>query len=516
MKRLAMARAWPLLLSAAVLAVIFPTAVPLCGGDTAAAGLQVRYTGGTRLSGIVQLRASASAGSARVVAVSFFLDERALGTDTTRPFSLDVPVALERAGEHSLRAVAVDNRGRRKSSRPVSVTTGGRLKRVLEASPTRGLSRALRALEAGSVTVRLAPGRYELQEVSLGNGARLIGAGASTVIAAPGGGYWAVLVARGRHVRVSDLAIDGGGPGDGHGHAIEIASGAADVRLSRLRLRRVREAGIYASGSYGDVSIQDSVISGGGSSSSVGVLFGDGASDASVVRTRIGGFRDWGINFVHVSHGDTVAAPRALALDNTISAIDDPNKADGTNEGAIWSGGTQAAIIGNVIRRTGWDGIETVGSSLGISVVGNDIARTGVGIYIEHSTNRSLFASNRIANVETGINVEWYYQGVGSTQNHFVANELINAGRGVFIDVGDDGNLVERNLFLDVEAPIILQGSSGNRVRDNRACGARGTLVNEAIGLWENETQALPSGNVLERNRLLSCSRLSELRQAGG
>ena len=43
---------------------------------------------------------------------------------------------------------------------------------------------------------------------------------------------------------------------------------------------------------------------------------------------------------------------------------------------------------------TGWDGIQTVGSSHGTTIVGNDIARTRTGIYVEHETTRSLIAGN--------------------------------------------------------------------------------------------------------------------------
>lgn len=508
---------WWLLVPPAVAVVALVTTVPLCGGGTAVSPVRVSYTGGERLWGMATLRAGARASGARVAAVSFFLDGRPVGTDTVAPFSLDFPAALERPGSHRLKIVAVDDRGRRGSSGPIRVKTGGRLNRMLEASPARGLSKALRALAEGNVTVRLAPGRYVLDSVSLGSGARLLGSGPTTVIAAPEGRYWAVLVARGRRVRVSDLAIDGAGPADiqgdgGYGHAVEIASGAGDVRLTRLRMKRVREAGIYASGSYRNVSVQDSVISG-AMGASAGVLYGDRASDASVIRTRVSGFKDWGVNFVHVPTGDAKAAPRALALDNRICGINDPNRADGTNEGAIWSGGTKAAIIGNVIRNTGWDGIETVGSSLGISVVDNEIARTPVGIYIEHSTNRSLFKGNTIQDVKTGINVEWRYQGVGSNQNRFVGNEIANAERGLFIDVGDDGNLAEGNLFANVAAPITLQGSSGNVIRSNRACSSGGRLVSEVVGLWEDQTLAVPRDNSIARNSVLSCSKLRELRR---
>ena len=54
-----------------------------------------------------------------------------------------------------------------------------------------------------------------------------------------------------------------------------------------------------------------------------------------------------------------------------------------------------------------------------VTVIGNEIARTRVGMYLEHETNESLFARNTIADVATGINVEWRYDGNGSSGNTF-------------------------------------------------------------------------------------------------
>ena len=63
------------------------------------------------------------------------------------------------------------------------------------------------ALAHGHTTVRLLPGRYHLTEIRLGSGARLVGSGPRTIIAAPRGSYWALLVASGQKIRVSDLAM---------------------------------------------------------------------------------------------------------------------------------------------------------------------------------------------------------------------------------------------------------------------------------------------------------------------
>jgi parallel beta-helix repeat protein len=172
----------------------------------------------------------------------------------------------------------------------------------------------------------------------------------------------------------------------------------------------------------------------------------------------------------------------------------------GTNEGGIWTGGVEAAIIGNTIRRTRWDGIETVGSSTRTTVVDNRIFSTKTGIYLEHSTNESLISGNVIARARTGINVEWRHEGVGSSRNTFTSNRLV--GGGLFVDVGGDGNLIEDNVFVGGPRPaIVLQGSSKNTVRANLGCGGDGHLVGQQVGKWDDGRRAYPRDNHLEDNR---------------
>jgi parallel beta-helix repeat protein len=223
-------------------------------------------------------------------------------------------------------------------------------------------------------------------------------------------------------------------------------------------------------------------------------------NDVSVVRTRVSRFRDYGINFVQVPHDNTSSGLRALALDNVVLDIDHPGDTQGTTEGGIWSGGARAAIIGNIVRRAGWDGIETVGSSHEVSIVGNRISDTPVGIYLEHATTRSLIANNVIMRVRTGINVEWEYGGVGSGDNSFVDNHVREASDvGLFIDTGADGNDVVGNRIAAGVAGIVLQGSSRNRVEKNVVCGTT-MHVEQRDGRWDDNSLASPADNTLSAN----------------
>ena len=435
---------------------------------------RVAYTGPRRLEGIATLRARVRPAGGRVVAVTFLLDGEPLGTDTTAPYRLDVDASLLPRGRHRLRVAAVDSLGSRTTGRAVGVSSGGR--RAPAVTPATGLGPVLPALARGGATVRLAPGRYEVPHLELGSGARLVGSGPRTVLAAAGGG-WSLVTVRGRGVRIADLTLDGSGRAE---RAVGVAGGSHDVRLQRLRIRGIRVTGVEAWGVHSGISVQDSTITGSAArGSGVFELGSDESRDMSVIRTRISGFGSYGINFAQRAYDRPAAALRALALDNDISDIDDPRAADGTHEGGIWSGGVAAAIIGNRVSDTGWDGIQTVGSSRRVTVVGNRIARTGVGIYLEHETNDALFARNVITDVRIGINSEWRYDGAGSSGNTFEANTVVRpAEAAVFVDVEGDRNRIVDNVVAGGTGPVVvLQGASGNLVAGNRGCERPGQPV---------------------------------------
>jgi len=392
---------------------------------------------------------------------------------------------------------------------------------VVKATPGRSFAEASQALRRGGVTVRLAPGRYEVQELELGSGARLVGAGEGTVIAPPPGArYWALLVAKGSRIRISDLAIDGGGgPAAASsregGIAVAVFDGSRDVRVERVHIRGVRTDGLNAWGTHANVSVQDSVIDGGGTArAGVFTLGSDRSRGTSVIRTRISGFRSYGILLGQTAFGRARAALHGLALDNEITDIRDPDRDGcvtdprttsgcGTNEGGIWTGGVEAAIIGNTVRRARWDGIETVGSSTRTTIVANEISDTRTGIYLEHSTNDSLITRNLIVDAKTGINVEWFHDGVGSSRNAFTFNRVVRAESGLFVDVGSDGNRIVGNVFVEGARPgITLQGSSGNLVQGNLGCGRAGTpLVGLASGRRDDGSLARSGRNRLVGNR---------------
>jgi parallel beta-helix repeat protein len=472
--------------------------------------LAVRYRGPRSLRGRITLRAKVG-DDTRVVATTFMLTGRPLGTVTQAPWALDVDAALLPDGPASLSVVAVDRLGRRAVSGTVEVRVLPGGEKVLHASPDRRLAQALRALARGSATVKLAPGRYRVAPMVLGPGARLFGSGPGTVLAPrPGTGGAAMLSTRSDGVRISDLTVDGAGRVD---DGLSIGDGARDVRVHGIEISGVRMNGAAVWGAHRGVSIQDSTVLGGGTAANAGVLDEGSADsrDTSVVRTRVNGFVGYGVLFAQRFYGLRFAALHNLALDNTISDIIDPHRHDGTDAGGIWTGGVQAAVIGNVTSNTGTDGIETVGSSTSDDIIDNSVQNTPVAIYIEHSTNGSLVLANRIADVGTGINVEWRHAGGGSNANAFSYNQIAATLVGIFVDVQEDDNSIVGNSFRGGRAtPIVLQGSSYNTVRGNMAC-PRGSVR------FVLQQAALSQSGALARsshNRLVDNERTSPCRAA--
>jgi parallel beta-helix repeat protein len=319
------------------------------------------------------------------------------------------------------------------------------------------------------------------------------------------------------------LTVDGAGAlrgDDDGGIGIAVFEGSSDVRLQRLHIRRVRTDGVNTWGSHAGVSVQDSLIEGGLTGEAGVVALGsDDSRDTSVIRTRVRGFTSFGILLQQQEHGRPAADLHGVVLDNAVSDIRDPSRDGcwtaakyrtpgcGTNEGGIWTGGVEAAVVGNTVRRARWDGIETVGSSTRTTIVENRVYDTRTGIYLEHSTHRSLVARNLIVDALTGINVEWWHDGEGSRRNTFARNRIVRAKTGIFVDVGGDGNRITGNEFVSVAGPpIVLQGSSRNVVRNNRACGrGRGPVVVLDTARWDDGRLAESRRNQVAANEFSVC-----------
>ena len=464
------------------------------GTETAAA----RYTGGAKVAWGGTLTGRVAVPD--VAAVTFLIDGEPYVSDTTFPYVVPLIPETVAPGRHVVTVVAVRRDGTRLRSRTTSIQVARGSVREIVASPGRRFAAAAEALSRGHVTVRLLPGLYRNVALRLGTGSVLVG-GEQVVLAPPAGGYTSVVFVAGDDVSLSGITIDGRGQGGGDGHAIEVGP-SRHVLVRKVRVRHTRTDGVNIWGKVDDASVQDSSFDGDGAAAA-GVVAGiSDTGDLSVMRTRLSRFREFGINFAQTRFDLTARGLRNVALDNTITDIRAPIDTQGRNQGGIWSGGARAAIIGNSIARTGWDGIETVGTSTGVTIARNDVRSTRTGIYLEHATNRSSVRGNTIRSVRVGVNVEWRYGGVGSANNFFLDNHIAPESTGIFIDTGSDGNFVKNNVIATRTASaIVLQGSSHNTAAANVACGRSDPAIKERVGLAEDGHPVHPKANRMSANR---------------
>ncbi len=483
---------------------------PPFGGSASVAVPVVAVTGSSPAAGgLVRFEAAASVAGARVSVVDFLVDGVVVGSDSAAPFSFDWNPGGLAAGSHVLTAAASSPEGGYAVSAPASVSTSGQLVATREVSPSQSLAAAVDALPAAGGTVHLAAGVYTVKDLWLGNGVQLIGSGPSTVLKpAAGSSYDSVLNIRGAGASVRSLTVDGNAAAQtgGAGWAIQVGPGSRDVVISDVRIADARREGVHLWGDHQRVSIQDSVIDGGGNASA-GVMdrIADATSgDTSVLRTAVRNVRDYGINFFPWTPAKVYPGARALAVGNVIEHVQNVATDNGTNEGGIWTGGVDAVIRDNVVTDTGWDGIQTIGMTSRSVIAGNRISRTGVGIYAEHQTWDTLIEGNTMTEITgNGINVEWRYSGQGSGRLTIRRNTLTAVGGyGVFVDVGANDNVLADNVVADARLGAVrLQGTTGNLVTGNDFRGTRQAwCAVETTGLFDTGALARSDSNQFRGN----------------
>jgi parallel beta-helix repeat protein len=464
------------------------------------------------LTGRVALTASVSPDGARAVVVDFLVDDAIVGSDTTAPYSYTLDAATIPAGDHgvAVRETRVDGSQATSASTFVASSADRAPDAVATSFPS--LAAAVRSLPTGGV-LYVPAGTYDAAGLDLPSGIVVVGAGEGrTILRAPAGSAGDfVLKTHGAGNVIASLTIDANAAaaGAGVGWAIDVGPGSSGTLIQHVTVVNARTTGIYLWGEHHGVSIQDVTIEGAGlTASGVSDHIDDPTSgDTSVLRSTIEHVRDYGINLFPWTPTTTYPGARAVAIGNVIHDVTDPAIADGTAEGGIWSGGEDAYIADNLIDTTGWDGIETFGQSNRTRVVDNVISNTRYGIYLEHSTNDSLFAGNQITGVErNGINVEWRYGGVGSARDTFRQNTIVGAVSGIFVDLGADQMVIEGNAILDSrEQAVALQGAHdaivrGNDLRDRRGAASETYGVRELAGRADTGALVLADSNTITGN----------------
>jgi hypothetical protein len=150
------------------------------------------------------------------------------------------------------------------------------------------------------------------------------------------------------------------------------------------------------------------------------------------------------------NRSDSTAVIRRVR-DVRVTDADHPEGLNGTGEACIWIGHRVREVVRRVeARRCGWMGLWTGNVSRETIIEDVTIADTRTGIYSEHRTRRVLFRRLDVTAAGTGFNVEWWYDGSGSS-DLAVEQFTITAGNiGIFLDAGTYGTSIRRG---KVKAP---------------------------------------------------------------
>jgi hypothetical protein len=461
---------------------------------------------GARVRGLVPAQAQVHAGGSRIVLVDYYVDGRIAASSASAPWDALLDYSRIAPGSRTLRAVAVSLDRRRRASQPIAITVAA-TRPTIPGDVARGaLQAAIDALGPGGGTLRLPAGRFPISHLRIGGGVHLIGAGANrTTLVAPDGAYDAAIAVTGRHVLVSDLAIDGRGAGTTHDESAVISVGnAQDVVLRRLRFFHLRGYGVHVQGHHQRISVQESTFEGDGRARAAIAEWAQDATsgDVSVVRCVIRDMTDYGILLQSYFGGRTWPNPRTLAYGNDVRRIVNPAKHDGTVEIGIWIAGVDGAVLDNVVRGAGWDGIETVVNAARPTIAGNIVRGGRTGIYIENVTRDASIEQNDIADViVAGINLEPPHAGPASGRLDIRFNRIVGAGEfGIGLGPGTLGSRVTSNQVFDSGSmAILLQGASGNTVQDNDLRDRR-TSARQRYCIFDPQTGGSQTSNTVSGN----------------
>jgi hypothetical protein len=447
--------------------------------------------------------ARVATGGARTVLVDFYVDGRIVASSASAPWDGLIDSTRISPGAHILRAVAISLDRRRRASPPMTVRVAAPHITIPQDAARGALQAAVDLLGPDGGTLRLPAGRFPVSGLKLGSGVHLIGAGAArTVLVGPvvGSGSNAIEIT-GTHVLISDLTIDAHGSGSTpDASAAILVQNAQDVVMRRLNLVHLRGYGVQVLGHHRRISLQSSQINGDGRGL-IGLAewAGDATSgDISMVRCTVRNLQKYGALLQSYFGGHTWPHPRSLAYGNSISNIHDPTVHDGTIEIGIWIAGVDGAALDNVVRDTGWDGIETVVNATRPTISGNVVRDTMTGIYIENVTRGAVIEQNDIADVDSGINLEPPHGGPASGDLRIRYNRIVGARDvGIALGPGTLRSTIRANQVLDSgKMAVVLQGATGNIVegndlRDRRQPARQEWCVYDPLGRGATSTNSV-------------------------
>jgi hypothetical protein len=423
----------------------------------------VSYTGPTSISGVSNLSASTSLPN--VVAITWKLDGKAIGTSSVSPYTYDFNAALSTAGSHTMSIEAVEQDGNRTQSAGVPVTTG--------AAPTGSNIVHLSGTNAG---------------MTLSSNQRVYGNGSSTIINGD------VHMASGS--RLENLVVNG----------TIFAAGTTNTKVQLVTVNSTGGEGVSL-GSAPGFHLEDSTLNGPSATGSVKGIENtnseSGGANPVIARNTVKNFGGDGIWMVTGNEDDTVALAHLLILDNNVSGANGPYN-NGTQARGIIAGGDLGNVIGNTTNGGTTDGLQPFRSASHMHWAHNTVSGTPTGVYIEHYGDHSVYEYNTISATSHGFNVEWVASSSPprSTVDAHILHNDITAPTAVFADAGSQQIETAFNTVHGNLPAIVYQGSTNGSIHDNTAC----TVASGSItSVYANDGYD-PTGNVLQSNNTKSSS----------
>jgi hypothetical protein len=423
----------------------------------------VSYTGPTSISGISNLSATTSI--TNVVAMTWKLDGKAIGTSSIAPYTYDLNAALSASGTHTMSVEAVDQDGNRSQSAGVLVTIGS--------APT------------GSNIVHLSGTNSGM---TLSANQRVYGNGSSTIINGD------VHMASGS--RLENLVVNG----------TIYAPNTTNARVQFVTLNSSGGEGV-ALGNAPGFHIEDSTLNGPSATGSVKGIENTnaetGGANPVIARNTVRNFGGDGIWMVTGNDDDTVALAHLLILDNNVSGVNGPYN-NGTQARGIIAGGDLGNVIGNTTTGGTTDGLQPFRSASRMHWARNTVSGTPTGIYIEHFGDHSVYEYNTISASSHGFNVEWIASSSPprSTIDAHILHNDITAPTAVFADAGSKQIETAFNALHGTLPAIVYQGSTIGSIHDNTACT---TASGSITSVYANAGYD-PTGNVTQSNNVKSSS----------
>ena len=312
---------------------------------------------------------------------------------------------------------------------------------------TRILQRAIDDAARAHMPLALPPGVYRSGQLSLPNGAQLIGVRGATKLLFTGGPSM-ILSEGADSIGLTGIALDGGGIALPTRRGLIHCLGGRDVRILDCEITGSGGSGIWLEQISGDIS--GNIFT----NIAVTAIVSFDAKGLIVSRNTISGTNDNGIEILRTAIGDD----GTLVADNRIENIKAGPGGSGQYGNAINAFRAGNVIVrGNRIRNCDYSAVRG-NSASNIQIIGNTISDVReVALYSEFSFEAAVIANNTVDGAAFGVSVCNFNEGgrIAVVQGNIIRNLIPkrpigtapddDAGIGIYVeaDTSVTGNVIE-------------------------------------------------------------------------